>query len=612
LNGGPAVVLDGDSLTVEELARAARDPSVPIALDPAAVERLEAGRRQVEAIADRYRRAFARYRAGDGGPPVTDYGVTTGFGKFKDQPVAADELERLQRNLLLSHAVGVGESSDADEAANYFPAEVVRATLLIRLNAFLKGHSGVRPAVALAVKAMLERGIVPLVPQRGSLGSSGDLCPLAHLFAVFLGTGRYYRVQSAAEVRGRPGALRPAAVLAEDLGMEPPQPSFKEGLALINGATFSAALLALAVHDAARLAGLADVAAGLTLEAICGCARAFDPLVHRARGMRGQRDSAANVRLLVAGSELVDAAPAVQDVYSVRCAPAVHGASRDAIAYARMVVERELNAATDNPLFFPSDAPPWDHGFRANWPPGYHGEERRSYSAGNFHGQPIALAADFLAIAVAELADVAERRVQMLLDPHHNRGLPADLTPQRGVNSGYMICQYTAASLVSENKVLCHPASVDSIPTSANSEDHVAMATTAARKLRSVLANAQAVVAIELMVAAQAVEWRLAMALPPQPPAPPAGWAEAEEEARRFRAAVAAGRRPAIAARLGRGSAEAYRRVRAIVAPLTEDRSLAEEIRRLRRTIEDGSLLAAVEAALGQPLRPLRPLRDPV
>jgi histidine ammonia-lyase len=623
------VVLDGESLTLPDLARVARDPRVAVEIAPVALERVRRGWRQIEGIAHSYREGYERFVAGDSTePPVPDYGVTTGFGEFKDIPVAPDRLEELQRNILLSHSVGIGESADPWDPASFFPADVVRAALLIRLNAFLRGHSGVREELVAAVLAMVRRGIVPRVPVKGSLGSSGDLCPLAHLFAVLVGSGAYRVVRTPEEVRQRAVPDRPAAGLVVDLGAAPPAPSFKEGLALVNGATFSVALLALAVADAADLAAAADVAAALTLEALCGCARAFDPKVQRVRGLPGQRDSAANLRRLVAGSRLVESAGAVQDPYSMRCAPAVHGATRDAIAYAAFVARREVNAATDNPLFFPGEAgqrhagDPFDLAFRANWPAGYRGDLRSSYSAGNFHGQPVGLAADFLAIAVAELADIAERRTQMLLDQHHNRGLPANLIPHRGVQSGLMLAQYSAASVVAENKVLAHPATVDSIPSAANSEDHVAMSTLAARKLRTVLANTQAVIAVELLTAAQAVDWRVGLGLKPRLPLAWPGrrrvesaeeaegvWRAAEDEAERFRAATAAEAREAIAGRLGRGTAAAYRAVRAVVPAVVDDRPLDEDIRRLREIVAERSLLSAVEEAVGE-LTPVAVLEE--
>lgn len=608
-----ALVLDGGSLTLADLARAARDPRVRVAIAPAALARLRAGREQIEAIAARYREAWERLQRGEtgaSGEPCLDYGITTGFGEFKNIPIEPEELAELQRNLLLSHATGVGDNADADDPANYYEAEVVRAILLTRLNAFLKGHSGVRPELAAAVQAMLNRGIVPLVPLKGSVGSSGDLCPLAHLFVVLLGEGRYDVVREPADLGGRSrqgsrawsDRLRPGARLADDLGMEPPVPGLKEGLALLNGTNVSTALLSLAVADALDAAAAADAAAALALEAVCGCARALDPRVHAARGQAGQIASAANLRDLLAGSRLLERAGAVQDVYSLRCAPAVHGAARDAIAYALAVADREINAATDNPLFFPADqAPPWDHAFRANWPQGYRGDQRSSYSAGNFHGEPVGLAADFLAIGLAELANVSERRIQMLLDGHHNRNLPSNLIPRRGVNSGMMIAQYAAASLVSENKVLAHPASVDSIPTSANAEDHNAMASIAARKLRAVLRNVQAVLAIELLVAAQAVEWRVGMGIDPVAPKPavPRGErrAHAAAEAAEFARATAPERRPEIAAHLGRGTRAAYLAVRALAPTMWADRPLDGDIRAVRAALEDGSLVARLRTA---------------
>lgn len=621
------VVLDGHSLTLDALARVARDPRAEVGWSDEAAERVALGRRQIEAIVERYEAERDRRsrdgRAFDG--MVLDYGVTTGFGAFKNIAIAPEDLLRLQRNILLSHSAGVGVGTDPDDPESYLPPEVIRAALLLRLNTFLKGHSGVRPELVRAIQAMLHRGIVPLVPIRGSVGSSGDLCPLAHLFVVLLGEGRYYVAREAAELvvaRRSPERWRPATQLASDLGMAPPEPSYKEGLALTNGATVSTAMLALAVHDAEVLVKSVDVAAALSLEVLCGCARAFDPKVHRARGMAGQIDCAANIRSLLAGSRLLETSGEVQDVYSLRCAPAVHGASRDALSFARRIVEAEMNAATDNPLFFPGEGtdhlePPWDFEFEANWQAaGYTGRGRASYSAGNFHGQPIGLAADYLACALAEIADVSERRTCLVLDDHYNRGLPPSLAAKPGVNSGLMLAQYTSAALVSENKVLAHPSSVDSIPTSGNSEDHVAMSTTAARKLLTVLANAQAVVAIELLVAAQAADWR---ALRGAPPARRGGVAAAggdgqalieaaELEAGRFRASVAA-RDGAAPAGHAAGTGAAYTAIRgAGVAPLVEDRVLEHDIRRARELVTSGRLVQSVEAALGSPLRGSRGL----
>jgi histidine ammonia-lyase len=554
------IVLDGESLSIEELARIARDPSVRVERDPATDARVAKAEAVIARAVDNYRRAWAA-----GEPAPTEYGVTTGFGEFKDKPIAPNDLEQLQRNLLLSHSVGVGEA---------FPADVVRAVLATRLNAFLQGHSGVRRTLVDVIQAMLNRGVIPVVPLQGSVGASGDLCPLSHTFATLLGAGHFYTTDDP--------TLRDAIELPALLGFdaETIAPTFKEGLALVNGVNFSAAMLALGVYDAERLADVCDDAAALTLEAMCGCTRALDAKVHEARGHPGQIRSAARMRELVEGSHLVERAGAVQDPYSLRCAPQVHGASRQAIEYARTVAEREINAATDNPLFFPDEGEPFDLRFSENWPPSYRGDTRLAYSAGNFHGQPIALAADFLSIALAELANISERRTAMLLDGNHNRNLPQNLTTRPGVNSGLMIAQYTAASLVSENKVLAHPASVDSIPTSANAEDHVSMSTHAARKMGTILANVQHVLAIELLVAAQAIDWRAGMECDPLAPRRAMSIEEAEQQARDFESATR-GRARDIALRLGRGTRETYLRVRDAVEPVYRDRALSDDVRRV-------------------------------
>jgi histidine ammonia-lyase len=580
------IVLDGHSLDLESIVRVARDPGVRVRCDAEAMKRVARGREQILEVVRQYEAAIA---SGEAAPNV--YGITTGFGEFKRERIAPAKLEQLQRNILLSHAVGVGDTPDADDPGNYFTAEVVRATLCLRINAFLKGHSGVRVELVECLVAMLNAGIVPLVPIRGSLGSSGDLCPLCHLFVVLLGEGRYFRVATRSDLAnsfaGR--TIFSGRELARDLGMTAiPAPSFKEGLALSNGATVSAALLALATHDAERLAVQADINAGMSLEAVCGRARALDPKVHAVRGMVGQIASAANIRALIRGSEWVDRAEDVQDVYSLRCAPQVHGASRDAIAYAKMVIEHELNAATDNPLFFPDAGEPWDvEAFADNRAAV---ADTLAYSAGNFHGQPLGLAADFLAIAVAELANISERRLQLLLDRTHSRGLPANLIPDRGVNSGFMIMQYSAASLVSENKVIAHPASVDSIPASANSEDHNAMSTIAARKLRTVVANTECVLAMEMTAAAQALEWRAGVGI--------SGAGLSSEQAsdadRQFAAEGPQSVRATTAAKLGVGSRAAYQAIRGHIAPMLTDRMLDGDVRIARELIRSGVVIAAV------------------
>lgn len=566
--------LDGASLTIEQLVRIAREPGVRVDRDPATNERVARSEALIAQVVENYREAW---NAGNAAP--SEYGVTTGFGEFKDKPIAPDDLEQLQRNLLLSHSVGVGDNSDPDDLTNYFPAEVVRGALATRLNAFLRGHSGVRRKLVDVVEAMLNHGVIPLVPLRGSVGASGDLCPLSHLFVTLLGEGRFYTLDDR--------TLRPATELPSLLGFsaEEMKPTFKEGLGLVNGANFSAAMLALAVHDAERLADAADAAAAMSLEAMAGCTRALDEKVHEERGHPGQIDVARRMREMVAGSRLVERAGAVQDAYSLRCAPQVHGATRDTIRFVRATAERELNAATDNPLFFPGESDPFDLQFSANWPERYRGDRRFAYSAGNFHGQPLALAADFLTIAIAELANISERRTQMMLDGSHNRGLPENLTTRPGVNSGLMILQYTAASIVSENKVLAHPASVDSIPTGANAEDHVSMSTHAARKLRTVIGNVQSVLAIELLTAAQALEWRVVFHYDPNQPAPQLlDVSNAEAQARQFEESVK-NRAADIATQLGNGTRELYLRVRAAAPPVFKDRPLDGDIRAVRKVI---------------------------
>ncbi|MCU1231661.1 MAG: histidine ammonia-lyase [Acidobacteria bacterium] len=561
------ITLDGSSLTIEQLVAIARDPSIFVERHPSTEAIVARGEELIAQIVENYRRA---YEAGESG--AREYGVTTGFGEFKDQPIAPDDLEQLQRNLLLSHSVGIGENTNADDLANYFSAEVVRGALATRLNAFLKGHSGVRRKLVDVVQAMLNRGVIPLVPLRGSVGASGDLCPLSHLFVVLLGEGRFYTTSDP--------TLRDAKELPAVLGFTAEEllPRFKEGLALVNGANFSTSMLALGVYDAERLAGVADAAAAMALEAMCGCTRALDPKVHDARGQLGQIQSASRIRELLTGSTLVERAGAVQDSYSLRCAPQVHGASRDAIRYAREIAERELNAATDNPLFFPDGSDPIDVEFHANWQHGYRGDQRVAYSAGNFHGQPIALASDFLAIAVAELANISERRTALLLDGNMNRRLPSNLTTKPGVHSGLMIAQYTAASIVSENKVLAHPASVDSIPTGANVEDHVSMSTHAARKMRTIVGNTQSVLALELLVSAQALDWRIGMKCDPLAERRVMTVEEAETQSREFEAVTTADVATGIAPALR----PLYLEIRNTVPPVTKDRVLSEDARRVR------------------------------
>jgi len=571
------VTLDGESLSVADLVRVARNPSVRVERAPETNDRIRRSEALIQEIKKKYEAEHGAYeKAGrTGDAPRTVYGVTTGFGEFKTQAIDPRDLELLQHNLLRSHSVGIGETSDRNDPSNYFGAEVVRAALVTRLNAFLKGNSGVRVRLIDIVTAMINGGIIPLVPTRGSVGASGDLCPLSHLFVTLLGEGSFYVVSNPAEIH--PASELPQFLRREirDLQDSDLAPTLKEGLALINGANFSSGMLALAVHDATLLVEAADTAAAFTLEVLGGRTRALDDKVHKARRHPGQSETAARMRDLLNGSTLKNTTSEVQDAYSVRCAPQVHGASRDAIRYVAQVAEAEINAATDNPLFFPDEPQPDD-------------DPSPAYSAGNFHGQPVALAADFLSIAVAELANISERRTQMMLDNHHNRGLPASLTPLPGLNSGLMIAQYSAASLVSENKVLAHPASVDSIPTSANTEDHVSMSTHAARKLRTIVCNAQAVLAIEMLTAAQAADWRIGM--PPKDEKQKRTIEIAAAEAKDFERVTGEWQTkilPGLAPKLR----PVYQKIRERVPPIIRDRVLDEDVRLVRQLIESGALV---------------------
>lgn len=457
------------------------------------------------------------------GEPV--YGLNTGFGKLATVRVAAQDLKLLQRNLLLSHAIGVGEP---------FPAEVVRGMLLLRVQSLALGYSGVREVVLDYLLEFLNRGISPVVPSQGSVGASGDLAPLAHMCLPLLGEG---------EVEYR-GAVRPAGEVLREIGLEPLELEAKEGLALINGTQAMASLLALLLLDSEVLLKTADIAVAMSVEAIKGSHRPFDEAVTRLRPHPGMAATSANVRKLLEDSQIMRShidCDKVQDAYSLRAAPQVHGASRDAIGHVQEVLLREMQSVTDNPLVLP--------------------QEGRTVSAGNFHGQPLALAADYAGIALAELANISERRIEQMLNPSLS-GLPAFLAEGSGLNSGLMISQYTAAALVSENKVLAHPASVDSIPTSANQEDHVSMGTHAARKARSIFENVLWVLAIELASAAQALDFHAPL-------------------------------------RPGKGVEAIYRRIRWEIPHLDRDRYLKPELSRLRELIRSGELARVAEEAVG-------------
>ncbi|HXF82607.1 MAG TPA: histidine ammonia-lyase, partial [bacterium] len=436
----------GDALTIADVVAVARERA-PVALSSRARAKMAASRAVVERLV----------REG-----AVVYGITTGVGELADVRISPAQSAALQVNIVRSHSAGVGEP---------LPDEVVRAMMLLRAHALALGYSGVREEPVALLLAMLNQGLHPVVPAQGSVGASGDLAPLAHLALTLIGEG---------EIRDAAGTVRPARAALAAAGLQPVVLAAKEGIALVNGTQLMTACGVLALHDAQLAAVCADIAGAMSCEALQALAGAFDPALHAVRPHPGQQASASNLRRLLAGSGMVSTpAPGrVQDAYALRCIPQVHGAARDALAYVRSTLETELNAATDNPLVFPDTG--------------------RVLSGGNFHGQPVALALDVLAVAVSALASIAERRIERLVNPHLS-GLPAFLTPDGGVHSGLMLAQYAAAALVSENKVLAHPASVDSIPTSANQEDHVSMGSTAARKALTVVGHVQQVVGIELV-----------------------------------------------------------------------------------------------------------------
>lgn len=445
--------LDGRSLSIEDIVEVARNGR--------SVELPQQTKDNIERCARHVGKWVSSHR------PV--YGVSTGFGDLAAVAIPPEKCATLQRNLLLSHSCGLGEP---------LPEDVVRAVMLLRVNTLSRGYSGIRTETLAMLAAILNSGIVPLVPEQGSLGASGDLCPLSHMACVLIGEGEaFYR-----------GERMSARQALSQVGLEPITIQPKEGLALNNGTTVMAAMAALGVHDAANLLKAADITGALSFEALHGDERAFDERTHALRPHAGQLAVADNLRRLVDGSEISRRfeGSRVQDAYSLRCMPQVHGASRDAIAYVRNTVTIEINSVTDNPLIFPDDD--------------------IAISGGNFHGQPLAIAMDLFGIAISELASISERRIARLVDCKLS-GLPPFLIAECGVNSGFMIAHYTAAAIASENKVLSHPASVDTIPTSAGQEDHVSMGAYAARKGLTILRNAMRVIGIELLCAAQGVEF---------------------------------------------------------------------------------------------------------
>jgi len=489
------VLINGNNLTLEDVVNVARWGQA-VEIDPAAIPKINASRAYVESIVAQGR---------------TVYGINTGFGEFSKVTIPAADVAQLQHNLIVSHACGIG---------SWLSPEIVRAMMLLRVNSLAAGFSGVRLELLQTFVDMLNAGVIPCVPEKGSLGASGDLAPLSHIALTLIGLGDAFY----------DGKLMTGAEAMEAAGIKPITLAAKEGLALINGTQAMTAIGALTLYDAKNLAVTADIAGALTMEALQGITCAFHPTLHAVRPQKGQIATAAHILQLVKGSDRVtkQGQVRVQDAYSIRCIPQIHGASKDALAYVEEKLLIEINAVTDNPIIA--------H------------EEDIAISGGNFHGQPIALPMDFLAIAIAELCNVSERRIERLVNPALS-GLPGFLTEKGGINSGFMIAQYAAAALVSENKVLCHPASVDSIPSSANQEDHVSMGTIAARKASEVLFNLKKTLAIELLCAAQGVDL-------------------------------------SGNAKLGAGTAIAYDLVRGVAPKLEEDREMYVDFERVSALID--------------------------
>ncbi|MBE0643104.1 MAG: histidine ammonia-lyase [Bacteroidetes bacterium] len=502
--------IDGNSLTLDDVLAVAAG-TCRVALSDEALPRMQASR----ALVDEWVR-----------DNKVMYGITTGFGEFSNVHIGRDQLEQLQRNLIVSHAVGCGDP---------IPKHITRILMLLRANALAKGYSGIRVSTVELLLAMLNEDIIPVIPSQGSVGSSGDLVQLSHLVCGMMGLENVWNGDG----------HRPAADALKEKGLEPVVLGAKEGLALINGTQMMTAYLSWTTARAKSLMRQFDIAGAMTLEGLLGTTNACDPRLHAVRPHPGQQKVARNLLRLLEESEIRESHreghDAVQDAYSLRCMPQVHGASRDAIAYVEEVLLREINAATDNPLIF--------------------AETNALIEGGNFHGQPVALAADFLGIALAELANISERRTERMVNGKLS-GLPRFLTSQGGLNSGLMIAQYTAASLVSENKVLAHPASVDSIPTSANQEDHNSMGSIGARKAWQIMRNVENVLAVEFMTAAQALDFHAPMGL-------------------------------------GRGTRIAHSLLRQSVPHLDADRLMFEDLRRTAELVQKNTILENVEHTIG-------------
>jgi histidine ammonia-lyase len=457
------------------------------------------------------------------------YGITTGFGAMCNVFISEEDTRKLQENVMMSHASGVGDP---------LPEEIVRAIMAIRIHDLSMGYSGICLETIQYLLIFLNKGLSPVIPEKGSVGASGDLAPMAHLGLVLIGRGEaFYQGQ---RISGEKALA--------SIGLPPLKLEAGEGIALINGTQVMTAIAALVVQDAVRLSKIADIACAMSLEVLMGSASEFDPRIHQVRPHPGQIATARNLRLITRKSEIIlshKGCARIQDAYTLRCSPQIHGASKDAICHAQKVIETEINSSTTNPLIFP--------------------DTEDVLLGGNFHGQPIALVTDYLAMALAELGNVSERRVERLVNPQLSE-LPAFLVKHGGINSGFMIAQYTAAALVSENKVLSHPACVDSIPTSANKEDHVSMGTISARKCREILDNVEHIIAVELLCAAQALDL-LAADKPYKP---------------------------------GEGTREAYNVIRENISYLEKDRVLSKDIEIMVSLIRSGEILRQIEEAVGE------------
>lgn len=501
------VIITGNDLTLDEVVAVCRNYK-KVELSDFAVERILKSRKVVDDFVEN---------------EDVVYGITTGFGKFSDVTISKEESKTLQKNLIISHSVGAGKP---------FDSEVVRGIILLRINNLAKGYSGARLETIQTMIEMLNRKVHPIIPEKGSLGASGDLAPLSHMVLPMIGLGQ---AEYEGEIMAGEEAMEKAGIPVIEL-------TAKEGLALINGTQVMTALAALTVYDSLNIIKTADIAAALSFEAQNGIIDALDQRLHDIRPHKGQTDTARVLTELLTGSKMTtkQGEIRVQDAYSLRCVPQVHGASKDAINYVKEKVEIEINSVTDNPIIFP--------------------ETNEGISGGNFHGQPMALSLDFLGIALSELANISERRIERLVNPTLS-GLPAFLVEHGGLNSGFMIVQYSAAALVSENKILAHPASVDSIPSSANQEDHVSMGTIAARKAKEIMENVRRVLAMEIMCACQGIDLR--------------------------------GNKG-----LGAGTKPVYDEVRKVVPMLKEDRPIYDDINKCEELIKNGTITKACEGRI--------------